>query len=72
MYVSYRRNNQVFWTRHQMLIPAGETLLSDGENFVRVRCGKFSECCSGYRELRYLKAWCVLLQYPCERSAKLA
>ena len=39
MYVSYRRNNQVFWTRHQMLIPAGETLLSDGENFVRVRCG---------------------------------
>jgi hypothetical protein len=38
MYVSYRRNNRVFWTRNRMLIPAGETLLSDGDNLARVRC----------------------------------
>jgi hypothetical protein len=39
MYVSYRRNNNVYWTRNRMVIPAGETLLSDGENLARVRCG---------------------------------
>ena len=39
MYVSYRRNNQVYWTRNRMLVPAGETLISDGENLARVRCG---------------------------------
>jgi hypothetical protein len=39
MYVSYRRNNQVFWTRNKMMIPAGETLISDGENLARARCG---------------------------------
>jgi len=39
MYVSYRRNNQVFWTRNKMMIPAGETLISDGANLARVRCG---------------------------------
>lgn len=38
MYVSYRRNNQVFWTKNRMIIPAGETLLSDGENLARLRC----------------------------------
>ena len=38
MYVSYRRNNQVYWTRNRMVIPAGETLLSDGQNLARVRC----------------------------------
>jgi len=39
MYVSYRLNSRVYWTRNRMTIPAGETLLSDGENFARVRCG---------------------------------
>lgn len=39
MYVSYRRNNKVFWTKSRMMIPAGETLISDGENLARVRCG---------------------------------
>ena len=39
MYVSYRRNNQVYWTRNKMVIPAGESLISDGENLARVRCG---------------------------------
>ena len=39
MYVSYRRDNRVYWTKSKMLIPAGETLISDGENLARVRCG---------------------------------
>src|SRR5258708_24298465 len=39
MYVSYRRNNNVYWTRNRMVIPAGETLISDGDNLARVRCG---------------------------------
>jgi hypothetical protein len=39
MYVSYRRNNHVYWTKNRMMIPAGETLISDGENLARVRCG---------------------------------
>ncbi len=38
MFVSYRRDNRVFWTKKRMLIPAGETLLTDGENLSRVRC----------------------------------
>jgi hypothetical protein len=38
MYVSYRRNNQVFWTKNKMVIPAGESLISDGENLARMRC----------------------------------
>ena len=39
MFVSYRMNNHVYWTRNRMTIPAGETLISDGENYARVRCG---------------------------------
>jgi hypothetical protein len=39
MYVSYRMNNHVYWTRNRMTIPAGETLISDGESYARVRCG---------------------------------
>jgi hypothetical protein len=39
MYVSYRRNNQVYWTKNRMLVPAGESVISDGENLARVRCG---------------------------------
>jgi len=39
MYVSYRLNNHVYWTRNRMTIPAGETLISDGESYARVRCG---------------------------------
>lgn len=39
MYVSYRIRNQVYWTRNKMVIPAGETLVSDGENLARARCG---------------------------------
>jgi hypothetical protein len=39
MYVSYRLKNRVYWTRNRMTIPAGETLIFDGENYARVRCG---------------------------------
>jgi len=39
MYVSYRLNNRIYWTRNRIAIPAGETLISDGENYARVRCG---------------------------------
>ena len=38
-YVSYRRGNDVFWTRKPVRIPAGETLLTDGETEIRARCG---------------------------------
>lgn len=38
-YVSYRRGNDIFWTRHKVRIPAGERLLSDGANLARTRCG---------------------------------
>ena len=39
VYVSYRIGNQIFWTRRKVAIHAGETLLTDGHNFVRGRCG---------------------------------
>ena len=38
-YVSYRIGNRVFWTRKPVRIPAGETLLTDGEIEIRARCG---------------------------------
>lgn len=38
-YVSFRKGNQVYWTRQRMPIPAGETLLADGDSLVRARCG---------------------------------
>jgi hypothetical protein len=38
-YVSYRKNNQIIWTRKPLRIPKGELLLSDGVNFARARCG---------------------------------
>ena len=39
MYVSYRIGNKVFWTKTPLLLPAGETLLTDGKNTARTRCG---------------------------------
>ena len=39
MFVSYRMNNHVYWTRNRITIPAGETLISDGKSYARVRCG---------------------------------
>ena len=38
-YVSYRVNNQVYWTRQRVWLRAGETVLTDGTTVVRARCG---------------------------------
>src|ERR1700722_10406017 len=38
-YVSYRIGNNIFWTKNAVLIPAGETVLSDGPHMARTRCG---------------------------------
>jgi hypothetical protein len=38
-YVSYRYRDAVAWTTHPITIAKGETLLTDGENFIRARCG---------------------------------
>jgi PEP-CTERM motif-containing protein len=38
-YVSYRRDDKVYWTRKALRIPAGEDVLTDGANLVRARCG---------------------------------
>jgi len=39
MYVSYRKANQVYWTKTKHRIPHGEPVLYDGENLARTRCG---------------------------------
>jgi hypothetical protein len=39
VYVSYRIGNQIYWTSKRLYVPAGETLLSDGEHEARTRCG---------------------------------
>ena len=39
VYVSYRRGNEVFWTKKKLVLHPGEMLLSDGANQVRARCG---------------------------------
>lgn len=39
MHVSYRIGNKVFWTAKKMRIPKGETLISDGRESARTRCG---------------------------------
>jgi hypothetical protein len=38
-YVSYRKNDQVYWTRNKVLLTRGETILTDGVHEVRARCG---------------------------------
>jgi hypothetical protein len=38
-YVSYRKGNRIFWSRKQVTLHEGETLLSDGEHLARTRCG---------------------------------
>jgi hypothetical protein len=38
-YVSYRVGNNIFWTKEAVLLPAGETVLSDGSHLARTRCG---------------------------------
>ena len=38
-FVSYMRHGQVFWTKHPVLLRAGETIYVDGDKIVRGRCG---------------------------------
>jgi hypothetical protein len=43
-YVAYRIKNQVYWTKRKLKLAKGETVLTDGKNYVRGRCGnRFSE-----------------------------
>jgi len=39
VYVSYRRGNDVFWTKRPVQLAPGETLLTDGTSEIRARCG---------------------------------
>lgn len=39
VYVSYRLNGRIYWTKKRLLLRAGETLISDGKHEARTRCG---------------------------------
>ncbi len=39
VYVSYRMGDAVYWTRRPVALPPHETLLTDGVNYARARCG---------------------------------
>ena len=39
VYMSYRVGDDIAWTKHKVLLPAGETILTDGVNEIRARCG---------------------------------
>jgi hypothetical protein len=39
VHVSYRIQNQIFWTAKTIKVPRGEALISDGRNMARTRCG---------------------------------
>jgi hypothetical protein len=39
VYVSYRKGNDIYWTRNKVLLRAGETILTDGHTQIRTRCG---------------------------------
>lgn len=39
VYVSYRKDNRIFWTSHPIHLHEGETLLTDGNSYARARCG---------------------------------
>ena len=39
VYMSYRKGDQVFWTKKRVLLRKGEAVLSDGEHSIRARCG---------------------------------
>jgi hypothetical protein len=48
LYVSYRLGTRVFWSKKQLRVPRGETLVTDGEYMARTRCGnRVSETPSG-------------------------
>jgi hypothetical protein len=39
VFVSYRIGSRIFWTKNQLNLPAGETVVTDGEHMARTRCG---------------------------------
>lgn len=39
VYVSYRKGDQVYWTSRPVTLAEGESILSDGQNDIRARCG---------------------------------
>lgn len=39
LYVSYRLGDRVFWTSKKLILPRGETVLTDGQHLARTRCG---------------------------------
>jgi hypothetical protein len=39
VYVSYRLNGHIYWTRKRLLLRAGETVVTDGTHEARTRCG---------------------------------
>ena len=39
MYVSFRLNNRIYWTRKRLKLLKGEAVITDGKNVARTRCG---------------------------------
>ncbi len=39
VFLSYRIGSAVYWTSRPVRLPQGETLLTDGKNYARARCG---------------------------------
>jgi hypothetical protein len=39
VFVSYRMGGRIFWTKNRLRLPAGETVVTDGEHMARTRCG---------------------------------
>jgi hypothetical protein len=39
VFVSYRIGSRIFWTKNRLNLPAGETVVTDGEHMARTRCG---------------------------------
>jgi hypothetical protein len=39
VFVSYRIGSRIFWTKNRLNLPAGETVMTDGEHMARTRCG---------------------------------
>jgi hypothetical protein len=39
VYLSYRVGEVIYWTSRAVRLPRGETLLTDGKNYARARCG---------------------------------
>lgn len=39
VYVAYRYDNRIYWTKKRLLLHAGETVITDGKEMGRTRCG---------------------------------